>query len=103
MRNYFFIIFLFIAGIVNGQSKEYHGTIKRKKGKTPVPGASVILKGTNMGVVTDKNGNFKIVVPDSIRTLIIHAVSFTPTELSVGDQDFLDIYLDSEICYVDWF
>ena len=40
------------------------GVVKDKKGH-PLPGVTVLIKGTMMGVVTDENGDYSIELPDS--------------------------------------
>ena len=53
------------------QIKKIRGTITDKK-KVPLPGVTVLIKGTTTGVATDMNGNFEIIQPkDSNITLII--------------------------------
>ena len=40
------------------------GVVKDEKGH-PLPGVTVLIKGTMMGVVTDENGDYSIELPDS--------------------------------------
>jgi len=44
------------------QKKEISGTVTDLKGQ-PIPGATVSVKGTTIGVITDNNGKFSIYVP----------------------------------------
>ena len=54
----------------------------------PLPGAAVILKGTNQGTSTDFDGNFSIQAnADAI--LIVSYVGFVTQEVSVDGQDDL--------------
>ena len=41
------------------ETKQASGTVKDKKGE-PLPGVTVLIKGTHNGVVTDIDGNFMI-------------------------------------------
>ncbi len=45
------------------------GKVLDEKGN-PIPGVSVVIKGTNVGVSTDKNGVFKLLVPDSGKKIV---------------------------------
>ena len=47
----------------------------------PIQGASVILKGTNMGTVTDSNGNFQLKVPSNNGSIVISFVGYKTEEL----------------------
>lgn len=46
-----------------------HGIVKDTKG-IPLPGVTVMIKGTSLGVVTDVKGVFKIALPQDTATLV---------------------------------
>jgi len=75
--------------------KTVSGKVKDGKGE-PLPGASVIIKGTTKGVVTDTNGNFIFInVPENA----ILQISFTgmkAQEIAVGVQTNVNITLAEE-------
>lgn len=65
--------------------------------KYPLPGATVMLKGTQMGVVTDEEGNFKITLPADIEpVLIISFVGMKTKELTVGKINHVNVSLEME-------
>ena len=51
---------------------------------TPIPGASVIEKGTSNGVTTDQEGDFSIAVKDKSSVLVISAVGFQTEEIAAA-------------------
>ena len=58
----------------------------------PVSAASVVLKGTNNGTVTDGDGNFAITVPENA-VLVISAVGYLTTEVSVEGKQQVSVRL----------
>ncbi|AUP80559.1 SusC/RagA family TonB-linked outer membrane protein [Flavivirga eckloniae] len=64
----------------------------------PLPGATIVLKGSSQGASTDFDGNFKIDVPSLNETLIISYVGYTTLEFAINGQSRADIILqpDSE-------
>ena len=46
------------------------GRVTNATDKTPVPGASVVVKGTTVGTITDFDGKFKLTVPSNATTLV---------------------------------
>lgn len=58
----------------------------------PVPAASIQLKNTSFGVVTDIRGRFKMNVTD-YGTLRVNAIGFIAEEINLSQQDFLQIKL----------
>jgi TonB-linked SusC/RagA family outer membrane protein len=68
------------------------GTVKDEKGE-PVPGTSVLVKGTNTGTITDASGAFNINVPSEESVLIITFIGYESQEIRVGSRTNLDIRL----------
>ncbi|TGE15704.1 carboxypeptidase-like regulatory domain-containing protein [Hymenobacter elongatus] len=46
----------------------------------PIPGATVVVKGTTNGTATDTGGNFSLSLPDANATLVISAIGFVTQE-----------------------
>ncbi|TLV02960.1 SusC/RagA family TonB-linked outer membrane protein [Dyadobacter luticola] len=61
-----------------------------------LPGASVVLKGTTTGTVSDAEGNFTINAPESGGTLIISSVGFLTQELPLGSSSTVNIKLATD-------
>jgi len=59
----------------------------------PLPGVSVVVKGTTIGTATDGDGNFSISVPNAQATLQFSFISFEPQEVKVGNQSTFNISL----------
>lgn len=56
-----FMAMLFVGiGLVNAQVSQVTGTVVSAEDGLPVVGASVLVKGTTVGTVTDIDGNFTI-------------------------------------------
>jgi len=66
------------------QSRPVKGRVLDDKGE-PVIGASVLIKGTQAGTITDINGEFRLDVPDDDNTLVITALGTKPQEVDAGD------------------
>jgi TonB family protein len=74
------------------------GRILSSEDNMPVPGASISIKGTNTGVVTDAGGNFKITLPDSDnRTLIANFIGMESKEFDAKADSQLEVRLDPSV------
>ncbi|MGB8359265.1 MAG: TonB-dependent receptor [Bacteroidales bacterium] len=62
----------------------------------PVASANVVLKGTQVGALTDNNGKFAINVPSSGGTLVISFIGFTTQEVPIGTSSVLNVTLQAE-------
>src|SRR5687768_7382333 len=58
----------------------------------PVAGASVIIKGTETGTITNQQGEFSLNAPGNA-TLVITAVDHEPNEVKVNNRSVLAISL----------
>ncbi|WP_428655759.1 SusC/RagA family TonB-linked outer membrane protein [Runella sp.] len=61
----------------------------------PLPGVSIVLKGTQRGTVTDVNGQYRLEVPEN-STLIFSFVGYTPQEIVVGNQTAINLTLRAD-------
>ena len=59
----------------------------------PAIGATILEKGTNNGVATDLNGNFKINVSGPNAVLVIAFVGYNTQEITVGAQNVITVTL----------
>ncbi|MBM1104752.1 SusC/RagA family TonB-linked outer membrane protein [Aurantibacter crassamenti] len=71
--------------------KEVTGTVSDSSG--PLPGASVVVKGTNTGAQTDFDGNYTINVPDDDAVLTISYIGYKSVDIIVADQTVINTTL----------
>ena len=76
---------LFIGiGLVNAQISKVTGTVISEEDGLPVVGASVLVKGTTTGTVTDMDGKFVLEnIPSSAKTLMISFIGMRTQEVPV--------------------
>lgn len=70
--------------------KTLSGNITSEEG--PLPGATIIIKGTNTGTTSDFDGNFSILASEQ-DFLVISYVGFQSQEIAVGSQNSFSILL----------
>ena len=88
----FFTALLLTVGLVTS-AQTVSGIVTSDDG--PLPGATVVVKGTSNGVSTDFDGNFSINAPaDAI--LEVSFVGFSTLDVPVNGQDNLTITLATD-------
>ncbi len=113
MQNFFlkrhFLVFatFFLAGIfllsqlsASAQQKTIKGTVTGDD-KVPIPGASIVVKGTTQGTVTDFDGKFTLSIPVSTKSLIFSFVGLTPKEIQVGNGTVFNVTLSESTIGID--
>ncbi len=92
----FIILFLMIITQVNGQVN-VSGTVVSALDNSPLPGATVVEKGTTNGVVTDIDGNYTIDVGSQASLLVISYIGYLRQELSIQGLTILNVTLDQDL------
>lgn len=78
------------------KERQIQGTVKDKAG-VPLPGVSVIVKGSTMGVATDIDGNFSMSLQSDPKTvLVISFVGMKTQEVLLGNQTSFEIVLEED-------
>ena len=90
---------LFIGiGLVNAQISKVTGTVISEEDGLPVVGASVVVKGTTNGTITDMDGKFTLTnVPSSAKTLMISFIGMKTVEVPVGKNLNIVLKPESEV------
>ncbi|MEQ9149325.1 MAG: carboxypeptidase-like regulatory domain-containing protein, partial [Cytophagales bacterium] len=74
-----------IQGLVTNENNE------------PLPGVSVLVKGTTIGTATSVDGTYRISIPDEAVTLVYSSVGYIAKEIAIGNESVIDIKLMPDI------
>ncbi len=89
----FCLLIMLATGFVNvaigQQVKKITGKVSDQKG-APVPGASIIVKQSTLGVITDEAGKFAISVPTEANTLVVSYIGMKSQEIEIGNRTNID-------------
>lgn len=77
------------------QQKQVTGKVTDTKG-SPIPGVSVVVKGTTAGVITDANGNFSLTNTPDGAILRFSFVGMVAQEIRADSEDVLNVQLVDE-------
>ncbi len=69
------------------------GVVTSKSDGEPLPGVTVLVKGTTQGVTTDIDGTYSIEVTGSESILVFSFIGFEPQEILVGNSSVLNVVL----------
>ena len=73
--------------------------IVKDEGGEPLIGASILVKGTDVGTTTDIDGSYVLNVPDGANTLVISYTGYRTVEIDINGRTNIDVVMgeDSEI------
>jgi hypothetical protein len=91
------LCFVFGIGLVSAQTTSVRGVVISGEDNEPIIGASVLVKGTTVGTVTDIDGAFTLNVPSSAKTLVISYIGMTTQEVAVSPSLRVVLKSDTQI------
>lgn len=89
-------ILLFVATTAMAQNRTITGTVTSKEDGLPLPGVSVKVRGTNVGVSTGANGRFSLSVPSGATALEFSSLGFRPQSITIGSSNVVNASLDAD-------
>ncbi|MDJ1501311.1 SusC/RagA family TonB-linked outer membrane protein [Xanthocytophaga agilis] len=92
----FLMLFLLSIGALFAQDRTITGKVTDATDGTPLPGVSVIVKGTTTGTTSNANGDFQISAP-SDATLTFSFIGFATQEVQVGGRTTVNVQMQTDV------
>lgn len=91
---------LLMSNISQQAQIEIKGTVYDEMNQ-PLPGATVMVKGTAIGTLTSLDGAYKILVPKGSTTLVISYTGYVKQEVLINDRSVIDIKMSQDMSSLD--
>lgn len=85
---------MFLSSHLWAQNVQVTGQVTDEAGE-PIPGATVLVKGTTAGTATDLDGQYQLSVPTDA-VLVFSFIGYQPQEVEVDNRAVIDIVLISD-------
>lgn len=83
------------------QQKSIRGTVMDELGEK-IPGVNVLIKGTTSGTITDINGEYTLTINNASQDVLLFSfIGFDDQEITVGNQDVINVILKTEFTQLD--
>ncbi len=86
------LLLALVVQISFAQEKEITGVVTEAGSGDPIPGANVVIKGTNKGAATDFDGKYTIKANPG-EVLVFSVVGYQPVERKVGSANTINVSL----------
>src|SRR6185295_8469689 len=90
------LLFILMSSAVFAQQTRLSGTIIDENG-APVPGVTVVEKGTSNGTNSDNDGKYSLSVSSTAATLVFSFIGYKTQEVPVNNQTVISITLAPDI------
>lgn len=88
------LFLMFLSSHLWAQNVQVTGQVTDEAGE-PIPGATVLVKGTTAGTATDLDGQYQLSVPTDA-VLVFSFIGYQPQEVEVDNRAVIDIVLISD-------
>lgn len=95
------LMLLFVGAAAFAQGRVVTGTVTSGEDRLPLPGASVVVKGTTIGAATDLDGKFSLNVPDGSNVLVFSFTGFVNQEVSLGNRSQIVVELQPDLASLE--
>ncbi len=95
MKQLFFattLTFMLVNSLL-GQNRTITGKITNPAGE-PLPGATVLVKDTQIGTTSDENGTYHLSVPETYNVLVFSFLGFLAREVEINGSNKIDALLE---------
>lgn len=96
LKRIFLSIFLLSTTVAWAQNRVITGTVT-EKGNVPIPGVTVVVKGTTYGTTTNPDGYYSLQVPDDATVLSFSFVGYQPKDVAIANQKVINVELDPTV------
>jgi TonB-linked SusC/RagA family outer membrane protein len=94
-------LFLLASSIAFGQTVQISGTVTSSEDGSPIPGVTVLVKGTTLGTATSVDGKYSLSAPTSATILQFSFVGYKTQEVPIGGRTKVDVTLAADVISVD--
>lgn len=91
------IIILSATSLVFSQSRIVRGIVTSSEDGEPIPGVTVVIRGTTQGTISDFDGKYEISVPADRNILVFRFVGLQAQEIAVGNQASINVTMAPEL------
>jgi TonB-linked SusC/RagA family outer membrane protein len=88
---YLVMVIVLLTFNVQAQETSIKGLVVSASDNTPLPGVSVVVKGTTTGIITDADGNFTLKIPSKAKTLVFSFIGMESQEVAIAGKTVFNI------------
>jgi TonB-linked SusC/RagA family outer membrane protein len=93
----FFTLFVFVSLQIFSQARVITGTVTSAEDGNPIPGVSIVVRGTTIGTITDVDGNYSLPIPENAIKLMFTFVGMKTVEEEIGDRSVISVTLEEDV------
>lgn len=98
MKNHLLTLAVILLGSASAFAQTVAGRVTSSLDSSPLPGVSVLVKGTSVGTTTDADGKYSLAIGNNANAVISFSfIGFATQEIQVGDRTTIDVDMKEDI------
>ncbi|TXE12426.1 SusC/RagA family TonB-linked outer membrane protein [Algoriphagus aquimarinus] len=86
-----------VSAVAFAQERKVTGIVSSGEDGEPIPGATVLVKGTSVGAATDIDGKYSLTIPTEGKVLVFSFIGTNTQEIQIGQQSVIDVVLQPDV------
>ncbi|PZX48933.1 SusC/RagA family TonB-linked outer membrane protein [Algoriphagus chordae] len=86
-----------VSAVAFAQGRKVTGIVTSGEDGEPIPGATVLVKGTSVGAATDIDGKYSLTIPTEGSVLVFSFIGTNTQEIQIGQQSVIDVVLQPDV------
>lgn len=100
MKKQLLLLLIFFSAVATYAQRSVTGVVTSAEDGLPIIGASVLVKGTTQGTITDLDGNYSVQVSEN-SILVFSYVGMEEQQIKVGKQTTINVVMKSSSVQID--
>lgn len=100
MKPVFVLVMALLSHVLTAQTRTISGKVS-DSANAPLPGVTVVEKGTTNGVITDVDGNYLVKVSTADAVLMFSCIGLQTQEVPLGNQTVVNVTMKDENIGID--
>lgn len=94
-------LFLLGIGMANAQTRTISGKVVSGDDGEPIIGATIMIKGTTQGTISDANGSFTLTTPSAAKAITVSYVGMITKEVALTNEARYSVSLSSDVIGIE--
>ena len=94
-------VMIFGLSLISAQTRTITGTVTGSDDGLPVPGASIMVKGTSLGTAVLPDGSYRLNVPADASVLVVTFIGMRTEEIGIAGRSVIDVILQNDAFVMD--
>jgi TonB-linked SusC/RagA family outer membrane protein len=96
LHSIFFLLLVFAGNLAYSQTRTLTGTVTAKDDGLPIPGVSVVVKGTTVGTQTGGDGKYSLKIAPGAKILVFRFIGYKTLEIPIGSSNTVNATMGSD-------